>query len=87
MAVEDTMDPWAKPGISQRSSVGLAAVTDPDDVDQEHVVEDLVDDPVVADPDPVHRVLARYRDAVGRPRVVSEKIECRADPLLLAPLL
>jgi hypothetical protein len=29
-------------------------VPDPDDVDQQHAVEDLVHDSVVADPDPVH---------------------------------
>jgi hypothetical protein len=61
-------------------------VTDPDDVDQEHVVEDLVHDPIVADADPVHRVLTLHRDAVGRPRIASEKIEGGADPLLLATL-
>ena len=61
-------------------------MTNPDDVDQEHGVEDFVNDSEVADPDPEHRVLALHRDAVRRPRIVGKKIEGCSDPLLLAAL-
>ena len=73
-------------GVSGCSPVDLASMTDPDDVDQEHSVEDLIDDPVVADAHPVNRILTLHRDAVRRPRVVGQQIQRRPDPLLLATL-
>jgi hypothetical protein len=61
-------------------------MTDPDDIDQEHSLKNLVDDPVVADANPVDRVLTLHRDAVQRQRVVGEQIQRCPDPLLLATL-
>lgn len=71
-------------GTSRCLPVDLAAMTDPDDVDQEHSVEDLVDDPVVADANPVDAVLALQCDAIRWPWVTGQDIQCCPDALLLA---
>ena len=52
-------------------------------LDEEPVVEYLVDDPVVPDPDAVGALLAHQRGAAGRPRLTREEIDGRADALLL----
>lgn len=74
---------WA---ACRRSAVDLAAMTDADDVYQEQRIEDLVDDPVVTNSNPIDRVLALHRHTVRWPGVVGQQIKCRADPLLLATL-
>ena len=65
--------------------VDVASMADADDLDDESVVEHLVNDPVVADPYPVGVSFAGHGDASRRSRVVSEKIDRGADPLLFAP--
>lgn len=68
------------------SAIDVAAVANPDNVDQQHAIKDFVHDPVVADPNSVHRVLALYRHAIRRPRIVGEKIKSRTNAQLFATL-
>jgi hypothetical protein len=52
------------------------------DLDHQPFVDDLVHDPVVTDPNPVGRVLARQRDTSRRPGFVGEEFNRCAYPLL-----
>lgn len=56
-----------------------------DDQHDEPVVVNLVDDPIVTDPHPIHPLLTLERDTPRRTRFVREKIDRSPDPLLLAP--
>src|SRR5262245_20929800 len=62
--------------------VHVAAMSDPHDVDDEASIEDLVDDPVVADAHPVGVVFAGELAACGWVRIVGEEVDGGADPLL-----
>lgn len=65
---------------SAGSLVDVAAVSELEDEDEQFVVVDLVNDAVVAGPDPP---LARAADQAGRgrwPWVVGEQLECGLDP-------
>ena len=62
--------------------VHVAAVADPDHLDDQARIDDLVEDPVVTDPYSVHRVLAREGDAAWGPRLVSQQIYRGANSLL-----
>ena len=64
--------------------VHVAAVPDPDDVNQESVVKHLVHHSVDANPDAVGVVLADQLRAPGRPGIVSEQID-RSPYSLLFP--
>ena len=59
-------------------------MADPDDKHQKLVVVDLVDDPVVADPDPPSRFARRVgkADDAGRSRIHREVIDGRSDSAL-----
>ncbi len=57
-------------------------MADTDDVDDEAVVEYLVDDPVVANPDAITTILAGEGDAPGRPRIVNQEVDGSPDSLL-----
>lgn len=65
--------------------VDVASMADADDLDDESVFEHLVDDPVVADSYAVGVSFAGHGHASRRSRVVGEKIDRGADPLLFAP--
>ena len=62
--------------------VHVAAMPDPHDVDDEAAIEDLVDDPVVANAHPIGVVFARQLAARGWARIVGEEVDRGADPLL-----
>jgi len=68
------------------SVADLAGVSDPHDMDEQDGVEDLVHDPVVANPDPLQRVLPLHRHAVRRAGIVGQRFQCRSDPLRLTSL-
>lgn len=59
-------------------------MADAHDLDDEPVVEYLVDDAVVADAYPVSAGFAGHRHASWWTGIVSEKVDGRPDPLLLA---
>lgn len=65
-------------------SVGVAPVTKADDLDQELVVEDLIDDPVVADAHPIRASFALQLYASWRAGIVSQQIQRSANSLLFA---
>ena len=69
-----------------RSTVDLATVPYPDYVNEEYGVQDLIQDPVISNPHPIHRVLSLYRHARRRPRAIGQQVESSTDPLLLTPL-
>jgi hypothetical protein len=53
------------------------------DLNQEDAVVDLVEDPVVADPDPVRVLFASELHAAGRSRRLSEQVDGGSNSLLL----
>jgi len=61
----------------------LAAMGDTVDVNHQARVDDLVEDPVVADAYPVHGLLPCQSDTAGWPRLISQQIDRGANPLLL----
>lgn len=64
-------------------AVDILAVSDPHDLDDEPVVEDLVDDAIVAH---THPVCARLADHADRPRgtgLIGEQVDRSSDALLL----
>lgn len=61
-------------------------MTDPYHLYDEDPVQDLVNDAIVAHAHSVRGFLAPKGDAQGRTRVISEKIQSRADALLVASL-
>ena len=63
--------------------VCVSTVTDPYHLNHPAGVDDLVQDPVVADAHPVNGILTGEGDAAGRPRVAGQQIQRRADPELL----
>ena len=65
----------------------ISAVAEPERQDQQAVIEDLADDPIVADAHPVRVRLARQGDAPGRPRIVREQVDGRTATLLVGPRL
>lgn len=65
--------------------VDVAPMTDPDDLDDEPVVEHLVDDAVVADAHSVGVRFTGHRHASRWSGVLSQEIDRGADPLLFAP--
>jgi hypothetical protein len=60
----------------------VSTVSDPDDVDHEVIVEDLVDDPIHPDTHPIGVVLTGQFCASGRSGIVREQIDGGAYPLL-----
>ena len=56
-------------------SVDVAAVADPDDLDHESVVDDVVDDPVVAYPHAVCGRFAGELDAARRTWLVRQQVD------------
>ncbi len=63
--------------------VDVPAVTDPDDVDDEVVVEDLVDDPIVPDSHPVDMRFSGHRHTSRWAWLLSQEIDRRSNPLLV----
>lgn len=57
-------------------------MSDPDDVDYEPIVEDLVDDPIYPDAHSVSVVLTGQFGGSGRSGVVREEIDGGTNPLL-----
>lgn len=52
----------------------IAAMADTDDLNHQAVVDDLVEDPIVADAHPVDGFLAYQGDAARWPRLIGQKI-------------
>ncbi len=65
-----------------RLPVDFAAMCKPKDQDDEHVVEDFVDDSIVPDSDPVLVHSCREFLNSGRPRVHGKSIERRTNASL-----
>ena len=63
--------------------VDVPAVTYPDDVDDEVVVEDLVDDPIVPDSHPVDMRFSGHRHTSRWAWLLSQEIDRRSNPLLV----
>jgi len=55
---------------------------DADDVNHQAIIDDLVEDPVVADADPVHGLLPCQSDTAGGPWLVGQQINRCSNPLL-----
>lgn len=60
-------------------------MTDPDDEDDETIVMHLVDDAVVANPNPIRPLLALEGNAPRWARLVCENLDGSPDSLLLTP--
>ena len=58
-------------------------MSDPDDVDHEMTVKDLVDDPARSYAHPIGVILTREFRAPGRSRSIGQQIDRGAHPLLL----
>jgi hypothetical protein len=68
--------------VASTASVDVATVTDADDVNHQTSVDDFVEDPVVTDPHPIHRVLPSQFGAAWRPRFACQEVDRGTDPLL-----
>ena len=62
--------------------IDIATVADADNLNHNAGIEDLVQDPVVADPNPIHGFLARERYTARGPWFVGQKVDRCAHPLL-----
>jgi len=60
-------------------------MANPDDLNDEAVIEHLVDDPVVTNANPKGAGFAGHRHATRRARVVGQQIDSGANPLLFSP--
>lgn len=66
-------------------AVDILPVTDPDDADDEHGVDNGVEDAMVADADAVLVAAAELPDA-RRPRLGSQRLDCRIHPAKRPPV-
>lgn len=57
-------------------------MSDANDVNHQTCIDDLVEDPVVADAYPVHGLLSCQSDTAGWPRLVGQQINRGSNPLL-----
>lgn len=58
-------------------------MTDTDDVDDKAIVEDLVDNAVIADTHPVRTGFTRQRHTPGRSRILGQQVDRHLDTPLL----
>lgn len=65
-----------------RSALLSGSMTDTDYLDHQPGIENLIDDPVVANPNSIRGVLAGQSHTSRRPGLVSEQIDRSPDPLL-----
>ena len=71
---------------SSETPVDVFSIAYPDDQDEQPVVFDVVDDPIVADADPVQLFgRLKLRGVVG-PRLLGQRLDPRKNPLLCAAI-